>query len=115
MHKQYTSPGPLGKKRIKEKYKELPSDLIEWLALSKVPDADGSYFPELSDASRNRLEQRLINEGYRLSTPHLIALEHSARLCGAPEYGYAIQTLKNALSEQRVRYRKFQEPAETKK
>jgi hypothetical protein len=90
----------LWRKSIKDKYPNLPVDLIEWLALSKEKrDIGVDAFPNLSDDERRRLDHRMKMDGYWLSMPSEIALEHAARLCGCPPYSHSIYRLKNIKSK----------------
>lgn len=73
------------RKRIQGSYEsDLPDDLVEWLNANEEERrvklearTDLEYLPK-----------KLI-DGYALCMPSEIALEHSARLCGAPPYYYS--------------------------
>ncbi len=88
------------RKCIKDDYPDSPDDLIEWLALSEnKSNLEAEAFQNLPDDARSRLSYRIENEGYRLSMPSDIALEHAVRLCGCRPYIYSLSRLKNLRSE----------------
>jgi hypothetical protein len=77
------------RQRIKNSFKtKLPKDLIEWLNVS-----DQERYEKLLSFSKLTNLQEKLKDGYALSKPSDIAMEHSARLCGAPPYNYAVSTL----------------------
>lgn len=67
---------------------DLPDDLIEWLNKSDAEKRE--ILAARTDLPH--LKARL-RDGYNLSKPSAIALEHAARLCGAPPYYYSIARL----------------------
>ena len=74
----------------------LPDDLVEWLNQSKP--AIAATLSARTDLPH--LQKRLEN-GYALTKPSEIALEHSARLCGAEPYFYSVAHLFKFLKEKR--------------
>lgn len=67
---------------------DLPDDLIEWLNQSEIERAN--ILSSRTDLPH--LQEKLAN-GYALTMPSEIALEHAARLCGTPAYYYSISHL----------------------
>jgi hypothetical protein len=88
----------LWRQLIKDNYPDFPDDLVEWLGLSKGSDIGTDAFPNLSGEVRRILDYRMKSEGYWLSRPSEIALEHAARLCGCAPSSHSISRLKNIKS-----------------
>jgi hypothetical protein len=77
------------RRRVKNSYDvQLPDDLIEWLNKSSVDRQSN-----LLAYNQLPLLQERLREGYELSKPSDIALEHAARLCAVSPYEYAISSL----------------------
>jgi hypothetical protein len=86
------------RKRIKVSYlDDLPDDLIEWL--NENEQERQSVFEARTDLIY--LSKKL-KDGYVISKPSQFALEHSARLCGAPPYYYSITRLFEILREKQA-------------
>ena len=75
----------------------LPNDLVEWFCVDDP-------LPQLLAFTGFKFLQDLLKRGERLSKPSDIALEHSARLCGAVPYYYALPTLFALLKKQTREY-----------
>jgi hypothetical protein len=87
------------RKRIYEDY-ELPIDLIEWLNLDSVErerklKQHDSYYQL---RRRRKSSTASDDQQYELRVPRDLALEHAARLCGAPPYSYSVTHLKDLVN-----------------
>jgi hypothetical protein len=86
------------RKRIQVSYSdELPDDLVEWL--NKNEQERQAIFEARTDL---KYLPKKLKDGYVLSKPSHLALEHSARLCGAPPYYYSIAHLFEVLEEKQA-------------
>lgn len=90
------------RQRIKSSFEaELPDDLIEWLNSSVEEQQERLLsFKKLTNL------QKKLEAGYALTKPSDIAMEHAARLCGAPPYNYAVSTLWDIWRKQKATTKK---------
>ena len=86
------------RKRIQGSYKyDLPDDLIEWLNTNEQERQ-----AKLTGRSDLKYLPKRLKDGYVLTMPSDFAVEHSARLCGAPPYYYSKSHLQGILREKKA-------------
>ena len=86
------------RKRIQVSYSDdLPNDLVEWL--NENEQERQAIFKTRTDL---KYLPKKLKDGYVISKPSHLALEHSARLCGAPPYYYSIARLFEILKEKQT-------------
>jgi len=86
------------RKRIQKSYEyDLPDDLIEWLNVNEQERQ-----AKLMARSDLKHLTKKLKDGYVLSMPSDLAIEHAARLCGTPPYYYSKSHLQGILREKKA-------------